>query len=56
MGLPSLVTQTEVSPLVEQHADVLVGQLVAKAVFVGIVDPFCDPDKGFGPGQTGWVS
>ena len=42
--------------VVEKHADVAIRQLVAKAVFVGIVDPFCDPDKGLGSGETRRIS
>lgn len=41
--------------LVEEHAHALVGELVAKAVLVGVVDPFGHPQKGLGPGQTGRV-
>lgn len=42
--------------LVEEHTDALVGELVAKAVFVGVVHPFCHPQEGLGLGQRGGVS
>lgn len=54
--LLAVVTQTKVGAVVEKHADVAIRQLVAKAVFVGIVDPFCDPDKGLGSGETRRIS
>lgn len=41
--------------LVEEHTHALVGELVAKAILVGVVHPFGDPQKGLGPGQTGRV-
>lgn len=41
--------------LVEEHAHALVGELVAKAVLVGVVHPFGHPQKGLGPGQAGGV-
>lgn len=51
-----MITQTQVCPLIEEHTNVLIGELVAKAIFVGIINPLCDPDKGFGPGKTWRVS
>lgn len=56
MYLLALVTKTEVCPLIKEHADILVGQLVAKAVFVRVVNPFGDPQEGLRPGQTWWIS
>lgn len=54
--LLALVTKAEVRSLVEEHTDVLVGELVAKTIFVGVVDPFSHPEEGLWPGQTRWVS
>lgn len=42
--------------LVEEHTDALVRELVAKAVFVGVVHPFGHPQEGLGLGQGGGVS
>lgn len=48
----ALVTQTEMSAFVKQDADVLVGELVAEAVFIGVVHPLGHPDERFGLGYT----
>ena len=44
------------SSLVEQHTDVLIGELVTKAIFVGVVYPFSHPNEGFGLREAWWVS
>lgn len=41
--------------LVEEHSHAVVGQLVAKAVLVGVVDPLGHPEKELGSGQAGRV-
>lgn len=41
--------------LVEEHAHAVVGELVAEAVLVRVVDPLGHPQKGLGPRQTGRV-
>lgn len=45
--LPSLVTQTQMSAFVEEDSDILIGKLVAKTIFVGVVHPLGHPDKRF---------
>lgn len=52
----ALVAEAQVRSLVEEHTHTVVGQLVAKAILVRVVDPFGHPQKGLGPGQTGRVS
>lgn len=52
----AIVAKTEVCSLVEEHADALVRELVAKAIFVWVVHPFRHPQEGLWPGQAGWVS
>lgn len=42
--------------LIKEHADALVGELVAKAVLVRVVDPFRHPQERLGARQAGWVS
>lgn len=37
--------KAHVSAIVEQHANAVVRQLVAKAVLVGVVHPLGDPEK-----------
>lgn len=51
----ALVAEAKVRSLVEEHTHALVGELVAKAVLVRVVDPFGHPQEGLGPGQTGRV-
>lgn len=51
----ALVAEAKVHSLVEEHTDAVVGELVAKAVLVRVVDPFGHPQKGLGSGQTGRV-
>lgn len=51
----ALVAEAKVHSLVEEHTHAVVGELVAKAVLVRVVDPFGHPQKGLGPGQTGRV-
>lgn len=41
--------------LVEEHSHTLVGELVAKAVLIRVVDPFGHPQEELGSGQTGRV-
>lgn len=41
--------------LVEEHAHAVVGELVAEAILVRVVDPLGHPQKGLGPRQTGRV-
>lgn len=53
--LLAFVTKTEVRSLIEEHADALVRELVAKTIFVGVVDPFSHPQEGLWPRQAGWV-
>lgn len=48
----ALVAEAKVRSLIEEHTHALVGELVAKAVLVRVVDPFGHPQKGLGPGQT----
>lgn len=54
--VPPLVTQAQMSAFVEEYADVLIGELVSEAVFVGVVDPLGYPDKRLGFRKAGWVS
>lgn len=54
--LLALIAQAEMCSLVEEHPNTFVRQLVAKAVFVGVVHPFGDPQERLRPGQAGGVS
>lgn len=51
----ALVAEAEVRSLVEEHAHAVVGELVAEAVLVRVVDPLGHPQKGLGLRQTGRV-
>lgn len=42
--------------IVEEDPDAAVGELVAKAVLVGIIHPLAHPDKVLVAGQGSWVS
>lgn len=52
----AFVAKTEVCSLVEQHADALVRELIAKTVFVRVVHPFGHPQEGQRSGQARRVS
>lgn len=54
-NIRALVAEAEVRSLVEEHSHTLVGQLVAKAVLVRVVDPLGHPQEELGSGQTGRV-
>lgn len=56
LHLLAVVAKAEMCSLVEEHTDALVRELVAKAVFVGVVHPLCHPQEGLGLGQRGRVS
>lgn len=53
--VPPLVTQAQMSAFIEEYTDVLIGELVTEAVFVGVVNPLGYPDKRLGFGKAGWV-
>lgn len=53
--VPPPITQAQMSAFIEEYADVLIGELVTEAVFVGVVDPLGYPDKRLGFGKAGWV-
>ncbi len=44
------------SAFVEEYTNVLIGELVTEAVFVGVVDPLGNPDERLGFRKAGWVS
>jgi len=44
-----------VRAIVEEDPDAAVGELVAKAILVGVIHPLAHPDKVLVAGQGSWV-
>lgn len=52
---PVVGGKCHVRAIVEEHPDAAVGELVAKAVLVGIIHPLAHPHKVLMAGQGSWV-